>query len=811
MEVNKKIFIGFVIASSIYLAFRTYKQEGNLFTSKVQTPSILSQTKSSIPILAIAPIQIQDSHLKSSAIAFQNQWNLWLELNPSLLKTDLGERDYTLQDRRTIYKQETNKSGIDFIISGQLSIENGHKVFTPQIYSRIDDQIYTEQAIPIQEMTVSEDLYRSLDFILGMIERNSANNNITLQIESPAIFLENWNVSSDSWERYISLIEKRLQKIPIDASDWEELAKRESNFWLPWEELILARYSDKPESFDLRYLLETFPSRYSNQFNPILARLAHKFAINCLSKNNRYQAASLMEVANTYFIGSNRTYSVQYADYLSTEAKLFLIEKDTKSAQLSLLNAQKIYKELKQSANDNYIENQYELSKIYYQYGWLGLAFVEMEESSKAMQLRNSYMDRVNFYNLSRASFNLGTLSLMMGKNLEAITYLEDTISILQKDHLSSSDLMIQARTNLSAAYLGLKNWNQVIYNGSQLLTDLSLLELNGSDFESKNLFNLAVAYSNKGGVETSKEYLDRYKRITPYSKLIDFSENKKEIFPIITESLKFGESFLPSFEEKIIRSYTGKYRIEGQSQDIRSRTYLDRLEDHDIFMQNLLTQTGSNQINMHKLKEILDISSGFESGQNVLFVDIGPALGNLSQPAVTSMSLVNKFPEMQMLLIELPTDVEFFLKQTEPAARAKVIENKQIHIIQGDGTTPLKSWFQGKSESSWVLKDRIKPSTLGKLIIIRAANSIDIYEPSSKVLPFIESLVSDFDQNNVIVLFNKSIFAKPKNWNRLQLFGSFASRGYYHNSQSLDRQGEPAYQLNSLPLRRRFPIHESY
>lgn len=810
MEVNKKIFIGFVLASSIYFAFRSYSQGFPFQTSQAHSQTSLATLETFTSTLALAPIQISDSSLKSISIAYSNQWNLWLELNPSIYHTKLNKRDYSLQDRRTIYFQECNQSGIDFILSGYLSIEDGQKIFTPQIYSRQDDQIYTEKGIVIHDMTIGSDLRTSLEFLLGMVERNSANNNKLLQIENPSLFLENWNVSPDTWERYIALIEKQVQKIPIEPSEWEELAKRESNFWLPWEELILARYTDKPESFDLRYLLETYPSRYSKQFNPILARLAHTFAEICLAKNNKYQASSLMEVASTYFLQSNKTYSIQYANFLSTEAKILILDKDLRSAQLSLLNAQKIYQDLGQTTNSKYIENQIELSKIYYQFGWLGMSFLEMEKSSKAIHKKYQYNESNETYNLARASFNLGTLSLMMGKNKEAMEYLENTIDLLRKHNLNSTELMIFARTNLSASYLGLQNWNLAIFNSSQLLKDISIYELNGSEAESKNLYNLAVAYANKGGLETSKQYLDRYKRITAYSKLVELSESKNEFFPILTESLKLKDSFILDWEDKLIRSYTGKYRIDGQTQEIRSRTYLDRLEDHDIFMKNLLTQDGSNQENMHQLKQILHISKDYSSGKNVLFVDIGPALGNISQPAITSMSILAKFPEMEMVLIDLPSDVDFFMNQTDAIARAKLIENPNIHIIQGDGTNTLKSWYSENSKSSWVLKDRIPPSTINKLIILRAANSIDIYEPSSKVLPFLESLYLDYHQNDVIVLFNKSIFVKPKSWNKLQLFGSFASRAYYHNSQSLDRQGEPAYQLNSLPLRRRFSIYES-
>ena len=810
MEVNKKIFISFVLASSIYFAFRSYSQGFPFHSSQADSQISLPTLKTVSSTLALAPLQIREPSLKSTSIAYTKQWNLWLELNPSIYYTKLNDRDYSLQDRRTIYFQESKQSGVDFILSGYLSIEDGQKIFTPQIYSQLDDQIYTEKGIVIHDMTIGSDLRTSLEFLLGMVERNSANNNKLIYLENPSLFLENWNVSPDTWERYIALIEKQVQKIPIEASEWEELAKRESNFWLPWEELILSRYTDKPESFDLRYLLETYPSRYSKQFNPILARLAHTFAEICLAKNNKYQASSFMEVASRYFLQSNKTYSIQYANFLSTEAKLFILDKDLRSAQLSLLNAQKIYQELGQTTNNNYIENQIELSKIYYQFGSLGMSFLEMEKSSMALKAKNQNNDSNDNYNLARASFNLGTLSLMMGKNKEALEYLENTIEILQKHNLNSTELMIFARTNLSACYLGLQNWNLAIFNSSQLLKDISIYELNGSEAESKNLYNLAVAYANKGGLETSKQYLDLYKRVTAYSKLVEFSESTSEFFPILTESLKLKSSFILDWEDKLIRSYTGKYRIDGQTQEIRSRTYLDRLEDHDIFMKNLLTQDGSNQEDMHQLKQILHISKDYASGKNVLFVDIGPALGNISQPAITSMSIIAKFPELDMVLIDLPSDVDFFMKQTDALARAKLLENQNIHIIQGDGTNTLKSWYSENSKSSWVLKDRIPPQTRNKLIIIRAANSIDIYESSSKVLPFLESLFLDYHQNDVIVLFNKSIFVKPKSWNKLQLFGSFASRGYYHNSQSLDRQGEPAYQLNSLPLRRRFSIYES-
>jgi hypothetical protein len=833
LDTQKKIFVGFVIASCIYFSFEEWKQErltenfslgrifsfinshktpssstndsdlnGSIDRFSKNSPSNSTVLKTNIPNVTLYPIHSEIGNLKSYSISTQNLWKSWIQINPSLNYVNVPIEILEKKDLRTAFRRYSLSAGLDYIITGEIIIQNGNKLFIPIIYSKKDDQIYTGRSQSIFEHHPVENLQEALHSIYRMLERNLSDSNNKYSIESSSISKEKWLVSSDSWDKYISLIDKKNLRIPIDNSEWEAITEREPYFWLPWQESLLLNYKGREESFDLRYFLETFPKKYTNKYNFLLANLALQYAKENLKNKNKYQAVSLLELANSLFLSSNKTFSLEYADYLSTVGQIDFLEKNYKSALLNYMNAQEILVRIRLTSVDLFIQNKYELSKLYFQFGQMNLAIDEMQDSLLFEYKKSEFLENIDHYNLARSHFNLGTLNLMMGRKIESKKQLEASIGILQKNFLTSTDLMLQARTNLSAVYLELNELNLAIDNGNKILTDLNVLGIERSEYESKNLFNLSIAYHLKDGLETSKSMLSRYNLITPFSKIQTFGLDRKEYFPIITEQLLSPSRVFSDYEEALLRSYTGKYRIEGQTQEIRSRTYQDRLEDHDLFMVSLLRESGNSYPGMSQIKKELRINKEHESGNNVVFFDIGPAIGNLTQPAITSMSILGKFPNMDMVLIDLPSDVQFFLEKTESNARNNLISNPNIHIIQGDGTTNIKSWFERKD--SWILKERNRPSTNGKLIIVRAANSIDIYEPSQKVMPFLESLVTDYPNESIVLLFNRSIFIKPPKQKKMQFIGSFSNRGYYHNSQSLDRQGEQAFYLSSLPIERR-------
>lgn len=83
-----------------------------------------------------------------------------------------------------------------------------------------------------------------------------------------------------------------------------------------------------------------------------------------------------------------------------------------------------------------------------------------------------------------------------------------------------------------------------------------------------------------------------------------------------------------------------------------------------------------------------------------------------------------------------------------------------------------------------------------GAPVVIRAANSIDIYSLWEDVLPALYQMSEDFEDHPLLIFFNRSIIVKPRGQRRMRLAGYVSIRGFHHIKKSLDRGGEPPYTL---------------
>ena len=81
----------------------------------------------------------------------------------------------------------------------------------------------------------------------------------------------------------------------------------------------------------------------------------------------------------------------------------------------------------------------------------------------------------------------------------------------------------------------------------------------------------------------------------------------------------------------------------------------------------------------------------------------------------------------MEVVAFDLPNEVERYIKYVYYNSKKTLLANKNIQIFSGNGILPLKKQFQNKK--NWIIKDRKIPLIdKKKPIILRAANSIDIY-----------------------------------------------------------------------------------
>lgn len=800
MELKKKIFILILLLCGGGLAYFYYTESTPVGSKISQSDSPLPQE--TFPSIGTFPIHTTQPELKILGKGIIDFWKTSLQLSPSLVFIENSV--YLEQDRDPInqFRKFARLQSVDFIYSGLLSSLDGKVYLTPILYHKSEDTILQARSILLEDDIVSETIYQSLDELVLLTETVLRRTGRQYRFDPGQIRQEDYMPSSDTIQKYFKLLHRSTSENPPSLSDWEEIPKLEPLFWNPWDKIIALRYTGKEESYDTRYFLESFSKKNSSYFHFFLGKIALEYGRNLLVKKNKYLSIQYLELANNLFLSSGKPLTMEYASLLSAYSEYYLLDKDPSRAKLNLLNSQEILHRLGQEKSILYMENKLLLSNLFKLDGQLQLAILELEDALLISHTEWLHYPEDYHYLLAQAYYNLGTLNLDIGRTQEAKIRLQSTVTLLQDRLLANTDIMFFSRLNLAKAAWKEKEINRFLHLSLQLENDIRILGLENSEIDSKNSYNLSLAYLMKSGIETSSFYKDRYSRMTPYSKLRSIAiDSEPESYPLQDRYELEPKSILSDYESNLVKSFTGKYRIEFQSQDIRSRTYTDRLEDHEIFLAQLFNKSPTRSKEMARLQELLDIQSEYKTGENVVFLDIGPALGNLTQPAVTSISLVDKFPDITLILQDLPAEVDFFFKETEPAAREKVLALKNVHILSGDGVLPLKDYF--RKESAWKIRERSIPKISNKMIVIRTANSIDIYEPYTRVLPYLNSIVTDFSKENVVMFFNRVILIKPAGAKRFEIIGSQSLRGFYHNTQSLDRQGDPPFLLSSIALSR--------
>lgn len=807
LGLRKNILIGTICASLLAVAYGEFSKH-KPGANPLSEANLSSET---YPVVSVYPIQMagssDDGGLRALGLGTEALWNTWLGLSPSVIWVSHSNSEILGLDARPPLRKVARALGANFLFTGTLQMQEGQVWIQPILYDREEDLVLKTKPHRIFEEGISESIQGALVDLLGLAERSYRNRGRKYRFSLAELgnaTEENFHPSSENLRVYLSLLDKRTRGQSVALEDWDAIAKRENFFWNPLDVYIEERFRGKEESYDTRYYLETMAKRQSGYFHYFLAKHALRFADNLIVKGSRYPVPGFLDLAGELLVSSRKTLSVDYAHYLHLRGEFSLLEKDEPKARLSILNSQEILKRLGQEHNPLYLKNKFRLSQLYKTGGQTQLSLMELEEALHINESDWKLYPADHWFFLAQAHFNLGTLNLELGRLDFAKIHLTKAMRLLQENNSINTELMLQVRLNLSVCYLMLGDRNGFLHWAMLYDNDLKILNLERSDFDSKNSYNLALAYLQKGGGESAKFHSDRYTRMTPFSKLRSLQlESRPEAFPVRFEYQKPTGGTLTDWEAGIVKSFTGKYRAEAQTQDIRSRTYTHRLDDHELFLAQLFGVMETRSPEMAELQKLLRIRRNHSNGDGVVFTDIGPALGNATQPAVTSLSLLERFPKMDMVLLELPEEVEYFYTKTDEGARKKILANDRIHILAGDGTQPISEILRRESAKK---TSHPLPKFKNQLHIIRAANSIDIYEPFTKVMPYLESLGRDYFAEDVLVFFNRSVFWKPRGSGRLILIGLQSNRGYYHNTQSLDRQGEPPFVLSSLALTRSVP-----
>lgn len=812
LDSRKKFFLSFVSLLGVLIAshFFFHDHRINNNHSHSQSPefirssfSRLKERDATLPVVGIYPISVEHSNHNPLAVGIQDIWTFWLSQSPSLVIADdpFLDRENLIPSFSSYYlKPIARRMGVDYLYSAHIFSGDGKVFLQPLVYDSRENTVLKTKLLEVHEELLSHILNQSINQIIGLTERSLSHGGKDYSIDRGLYFQELYMPATDSLARYFHFLKRMNSSSEPSYAEWEELAKRENLFWNPYERYIRSRFIGKEDSYDAKYYIESLASKSTSYFQGNLAVIASQFGKTLLDKQDRYKTMGLLQLADNLFKSSQTTLSLSYAKNLSYMGAFYANEKNWENARLYLLNSQAILDRLNGFRHPVYLQNKFLLAKVYRNNRQIHLGTLELEEAIAIAHEEWNFNKEDYFFYLALSYYNLGTMYLESDRPSEAYKKFLKSESLLRKKPLIYSELMFYSVVNRGASLILQGKWNEFISLGLDLNKDIRIIGLEGSTYDSKNSYNLSLAYQSKGALETSRDFGTYYRKITSYSQLKSMDKGSRpEFFPIVLEYEKSKEWIFSEQEERLIASFTGKFRMENHADEIRSRTYTDRLEDHDIFLGELFGKLQPTTLEMVELRKRFGINREYRTGKNVIFIDIGPAIANAYHPAVTSMSLVENFPSMETILMDLPSEVNIFLKKTDPKLRENLLKYENIRILAGDGVLPLKTYF--RKEGAWVIPSRGIPQVSGKMIVIRAANSIDVYEPYSRVRPFLESLGEDFKDENLILFFNRLIIAKPKNTNKFQVIGSQSIRGFYHNIQSLDRQGQPPFILSGLAL----------
>lgn len=85
--------------------------------------------------------------------------------------------------------------------------------------------------------------------------------------------------------------------------------------------------------------------------------------------------------------------------------------------------------------------------------------------------------------------------------------------------------------------------------------------------------------------------------------------------------------------------------------------------------------------------------------------------------------------------------------------------------------------------------------------MIIRAANSIDIYCKWKDVKPALARIAVEFVDQPILFLFNKEILLKNAGDTNWHIVGKISDMGFNHKDDKLSRNGQPPYKLDTSEL----------
>jgi len=444
---------------------------------------------------------------------------------------------------------------------------------------------------------------------------------------------------------------------------------------------------------------------------------------------------------------------------------------------------------------------QYDLSQKY---------FAEARTQLTALNLKESALYATVLY-------NLGNLRLFQGDVDGALQFYDESRDVLLFLGLANSRLFLMITANMGAGFFTAGDYENAISYLDRAAAAAPALGFRKESLYREIRYNLVLAaHTYTDTMATRVLNLDelpeaeaerernKFKQGTIKKLLPDFMVNDPLQLPLMQladcalpiEMPVKNDIFRTGEEYRTVRSYTGQYSLVEQKQEVKTRTFDGRLDDTNVMLRDLFNPDVTHR-EIRFLRSVLLKGKPQPDAAGTVFIDIGPAVAHARFPAITSRNIARDFPGMKVVAMDLPEQMRIYKRHIPVYLKRQLQSHKNLYFLQGDGIKSLLE--QLRTPENWIFDDRERFDIAGETIIIRAANSIDIYVHWSEVEPALRQMAQDFEKNPVLLFFNRGILVKPAGSVRFDVVGYISIRGFHHYMNILDREGEEPYRLFNL------------
>jgi hypothetical protein len=265
-------------------------------------------------------------------------------------------------------------------------------------------------------------------------------------------------------------------------------------------------------------------------------------------------------------------------------------------------------------------------------------------------------------------------------------------------------------------------------------------------------------------------------------------------------------------------REYGIDYHSE--SDDLQHRYFPGRYLDHNIFLDVMFNQESQHLSQFASLSNLEGLATmlGLDSTsiERSVFIDVNPALGADSRyydtPGAPLAEVAEFFPGLTCVGLADYSSVQAFLGRSRlrrtQGGTYKVSEGERARIRSLSNTTIISGEIDSMSDNLLTSQDILRQHTLDRetlssrdLMIIRVANSLDIYNNADNINNLFQNLSRVYRNKALVIFFNRSVLIKPKGKSEWREIASLSPRGFDHLTRRLDRHGEMPFTLTqALP-----------